>query len=52
MTEGPGGLALIDRSQHELVLFDLDGVITPTADLHRAAWAELFTDYGSPIATI
>ena len=24
-------------------LFDLDGVITPTADVHRRAWAELFT---------
>lgn len=46
MAEGPGGRALIDRSQHELVLFDLDGVITPTADLHRAAWAELFAVYG------
>lgn len=27
------------------VLFDLDGVITPTAAVHEAAWAELFTDY-------
>lgn len=24
-------------------LFDLDGVITPTVDLHRAAWADTFT---------
>lgn len=24
-------------------LFDLDGVITPTADVHRRAWATLFT---------
>jgi len=23
-------------------LFDLDGVLTPTADLHRSAWADLF----------
>lgn len=24
-------------------LFDVDGVLTPTVDLHRAAWAEVFT---------
>jgi alpha,alpha-trehalose phosphorylase len=28
----------------EAVLFDLDGVVTRTADLHAAAWAELFDD--------
>lgn len=27
------------------VLFDLDGVLTPTADIHRLAWSELFTDF-------
>lgn len=27
------------------ILFDLDGVITPTADLHREAWADMFSDY-------
>jgi len=27
------------------VLFDLDGVITPTAEIHEHAWAELFADY-------
>ena len=26
-------------------LFDLDGVLTPTAELHDAAWAEMFNDY-------
>lgn len=26
----------------DAVLFDLDGVITPTAEVHRRAWAELF----------
>lgn len=25
-------------------LFDLDGVLTPTAELHRAAWRRLFTE--------
>lgn len=27
------------------ILFDLDGVITPTAEVHMRAWARLFTDY-------
>lgn len=37
-------------SSYDAVLFDLDGVLTPTAELHREAWDELFTsffnDYG------
>jgi beta-phosphoglucomutase family hydrolase len=27
------------------VLFDLDGVITPTAEIHEHAWGELFADF-------
>ncbi|TFC35856.1 MULTISPECIES: HAD-IA family hydrolase [unclassified Cryobacterium] len=27
------------------VLFDLDGVLTPTADVHMAAWSRLFTRF-------
>ncbi|WP_165063224.1 HAD family hydrolase [Marisediminicola senii] len=27
------------------VLFDLDGVLTPTADVHMAAWSRLFTPF-------
>ncbi|TDT16156.1 HAD superfamily hydrolase (TIGR01509 family)/beta-phosphoglucomutase family hydrolase [Ilumatobacter fluminis] len=27
------------------VLFDLDGVVTPTARIHERAWADLFADY-------
>ncbi|MEF9980721.1 MAG: HAD-IA family hydrolase [Glutamicibacter sp.] len=30
---------------YKAVLFDLDGVITPTALLHRKAWEELFTTF-------
>lgn len=30
---------------YKAVLFDLDGVITPTAMLHRKAWEELFTGF-------
>ncbi|TPW78295.1 HAD family phosphatase [Schumannella sp. 10F1B-5-1] len=26
-------------------LFDLDGVLTPTAEVHRRAWSRLFTEY-------
>ena len=29
----------------EALLFDLDGVLTPTADVHMQAWARLFTPY-------
>lgn len=32
--------------EYDAVLFDLDGVLTPTADVHERAWAELFADYG------
>lgn len=35
----------IDWSTYDGVLFDLDGVITPTAEVHEHAWAELFADY-------
>ena len=27
------------------VLFDLDGVLTPTAEVHMRAWRELFVDF-------
>ncbi|MGA1811068.1 beta-phosphoglucomutase family hydrolase [Frondihabitans sp. 4ASC-45] len=27
------------------ILFDLDGVLTPTAEVHMRAWSTLFTDY-------
>ena len=35
----------IEWADYDAVLFDLDGVITPTADVHERAWAELFHDY-------
>lgn len=40
-----GARVRIDPRYHDAVLFDLDGVITDTASLHRAAWKELFDDY-------
>jgi beta-phosphoglucomutase family hydrolase len=35
----------LDWSSVDAVLFDLDGVITPTAEVHMHAWAEMFSAY-------
>jgi beta-phosphoglucomutase family hydrolase len=35
----------IDWARYAGVLFDLDGVITPTAEVHERAWAKLFAEY-------
>ena len=35
-------MELAGLGRFSAVLFDLDGVITPTADLHMQAWAGLF----------
>jgi beta-phosphoglucomutase family hydrolase len=35
----------VDWTRYAAVLFDLDGVITPTAVVHMAAWSELFNGY-------
>lgn len=35
----------IDWTAHDAVLFDLDGVLTPTADVHLRAWTAMFDDY-------
>ena len=35
----------MDWTRHRAVLFDLDGVITPTAAVHEHAWAELFAPW-------
>ena len=32
----------MDWSNYDAALFDLDGVITPTAEVHMHAWAEMF----------
>lgn len=34
---------LPDLTAYEAVLFDLDGVLTPTAEVHMHAWREMFT---------
>lgn len=35
----------LDWTHVGAVLFDLDGVITPTVEVHMHAWAEMFADY-------
>lgn len=37
---------MVDWSGFDAVLFDLDGVITPTADVHELAWGVLFSEFG------
>ena len=32
-------------ADHEGVLFDLDGVLTPTAEVHMRAWSEMFNGF-------
>src|SRR5271157_6056013 len=35
----------IARAQYDAVLFDLDGVITDTSNLHAACWKRMFDEY-------
>ncbi|MCW2815994.1 MAG: family hydrolase [Nocardioides sp.] len=35
----------VDLTTYRAVLFDLDGVITPTAEVHMRAWAQMFNDF-------
>jgi beta-phosphoglucomutase family hydrolase len=35
----------VDRDQYDAVLFDLDGVITDTANLHATCWKQMFDEY-------
>jgi beta-phosphoglucomutase family hydrolase len=40
----PALQALPSLDQYRVVLFDLDGVLTPTADLHMHAWRAMFEE--------
>lgn len=44
---GPGVLlpSNINRSRYDAILFDLDGVLTSTAEIHASAWKRMFDDY-------
>jgi len=35
----------VNREQYDAVLFDLDGVITNTANLHATCWKQMFDEY-------
>lgn len=35
----------IDPGEIDAVIFDMDGVLTDTARVHQAAWAQLFDEY-------
>jgi beta-phosphoglucomutase family hydrolase len=35
----------VDWRDYDAALFDLDGVLTPTAEVHMRAWRRLFTDF-------
>ncbi len=35
----------MDWDDYDAVLFDLDGVLTPTAEVHMRAWRDLFVDF-------
>lgn len=38
-------MPLVTWTDYRAVLFDLDGVVTPTAVVHMAAWADLFNGF-------
>src|SRR5690606_28161558 len=40
-----GALVTLSPRDYDAVLFDLDGVLTPTASIHAAAWKRLFDDF-------
>lgn len=35
----------MDWNEYDAALFDLDGVITPTAEVHMRAWDQMFNDF-------
>ncbi len=43
--DAPDSDAVFDPERFDAVLFDLDGVLTPTVEIHKRAWRELFTGY-------
>jgi beta-phosphoglucomutase family hydrolase len=41
----PRSTCVIKREKYDAVLFDLDGVITNTAEVHAACWKKMFDEY-------
>lgn len=44
-SSAPTSAESVRWSDYEAVLFDLDGVVTPTAEVHMRAWAEMFNAF-------
>jgi beta-phosphoglucomutase family hydrolase len=42
---GTGSIVTLSLLDFDAVLFDLDGVLTPTAQIHAAAWKRMFDDF-------
>lgn len=38
-----------DLAGYGAALFDLDGVLTPTAEVHRRAWSQMFNNFLTPL---
>src|SRR5215475_4068259 len=47
----PSSKRSILRAQYDAVLFDLDGVITDTANIHASCWKQMFDEYLQKRAT-
>ena len=45
MTTQPDAPILVGRADFDAAVFDLDGVITQTADVHATAWRQLFDEF-------
>lgn len=45
MTTRRHTLVRVDWTKFDAALFDLDGVITPTAEVHMRAWSQMFGDF-------
>lgn len=43
-------MSLVSWQDYDAVLFDLDGVVTPTAEVHMRAWSEMFNAFLSSYA--
>ena len=41
---------IINRQKFDAVLFDLDGVLTPTATVHSACWKQMFDEFLSHLS--
>ncbi|MET0577651.1 MAG: beta-phosphoglucomutase family hydrolase [Ilumatobacteraceae bacterium] len=46
--DGPDAAPTVSWDRFEAVLFDLDGVLTPTADIHLRAWTTMFDEFLVP----